>query len=195
MDRDNRDHYRVEDTAMVAYEVVTEDYADHPQNPPYPVSPVFQQLEALNSLEFEARDLARAQVSGHGEEQLRAWMTNISSRLEILSRCLLLAETPATEDPGTVVAGIGGIAFTAPELLSTGTYIGMKIIFTEAGFGMTTFAEVRHARLSARGNGFVTGARFHNLKATSRYLLERHIVHLQSIERRERLRATLADDT
>ena len=66
----------------------------------------------------------------------------------------------------------------------------MKLIFTKAGLGITTFAEARDARLSARGTGFVTGARFHNLKATSRYLLERHIVRLQAAERRERLRAT-----
>ena len=188
MDSDKRDHYRVEDTAVVAYEVVSEDYADDPQNAPFPVSPVFRQLEALNTLEFEARDLAQARTGG--DDQLRAWMANMDARLDLIGRCLLLADATDADEPGTVVVGNGGVAFTANELLATGTYIGMKLIFTKAGLGITTFAEARHARLSARGTGFVTGARFHNLKATSRYLLERHIVRLQAAERRERLRAT-----
>ena len=67
MDRDKPDHYRVEDAAVVEYEVVTGDFADDPQNMPYPVTPVFRQLEVLNALEFEARDLV-TQTSWRGED-------------------------------------------------------------------------------------------------------------------------------
>ena len=192
MDSDKREHYRVEDTAVVAYDVVAADYAGDSRNTPYPVSPVFRQLESLHPLEFEARDLAQARLAP--DDQVRTWIANISARLDVVSRCLLLADTPDTGAPGTVVVGNGGIAFTAPELLATGTYIGLKLVFTDSGSGLTTFAEVRHARLSAQGTGFVTGARFHNLKATSRYLLERHIVRLQAVERRARLRANPGDE-
>ncbi len=184
MDRDHRDFLRVEDSATVSYQHVTADEADTVGAVPFPVGETFRNLEAMHALEIEARDLIQLGIK---DPTVAAWTANVNQRLDLISRSLLAGELDAGSDPAAVVISCSGIAFTARELLSVGSYIGVKVIFAGTSLGFTAFAEIRQARLSGSGHGYVTGARFHNLRATTRHVLERHIIRIQAMERHQRL--------
>lgn len=184
---DKRDHYRIDDDIQVTWKVVRQSAVQDTNAVAYfETSASFPLLRDLYQLDLEASDMLR--VINEGNRQLGAFLHNLSHRIELLSRAVLVNDIG--EDPAAQAArlSIGGISFVTDELLSPGTTLALKLVFRSRVFGFTCFGEVRHSRLIEARDGYIVGVRFLDLEEGIRNLIQRHILHRQAEERRERLR-------
>lgn len=186
-DIDQRDYYRIKDSVYIEYKIVPEEQVfATKRRPPFEVSERFTLLRDMYEVELESTQLLRSLTDA--DRKLGAFLSTINRRLEMMAKVLSAEELPAHKRPAeSVTVSEGGISFEADELLPSGAFLGMKLLFHPSLLGLTVYGEVKYCRLTDEGTKYATGVHFVRMDAFAEQLLARHIIRLQAEDRRKRL--------
>jgi hypothetical protein len=184
-DIDQRDYYRIRDSVHIEYQIVPKEQVFAvPPVPAYEVTPRFTLLRDMYEIELEANQLLRSLTDS--DRKLGAFLSTVNRRLEMMAK-ILSAEEPRQNAAENVMLSEGGIAFQLDELLQTGAYLGMRLLFHPSLLGLAVYGEVKYCRLTEKGAHYTAGAQFVRMDSADEQLLARHIIRLQADDRRKRL--------
>jgi hypothetical protein len=209
---DKRDYFRLADQIHVGYQRVkkadvdTTDAGSH-----FDLDASFYLLRDIYELELESVELLRG--ISEKNRQLGSFLQNLNKRVDILCRGVSANrsannKTNVAQINPEVLISEGGLSFISDELINSGEHLALMLVFQPSTLGLTCFCEVRHCRLTegrlTEGRlteGRLTqnhpmedhahyriGIKFINLDTTNQRIISRHIIRVQSDERRTRLR-------
>ena len=193
---DKRDYFRLADQIYVGYQRVnkgaisTTEASSH-----FDLDASFHLLRDIYELELESVELLRGISDKH--RQLGSFLQNLNKRVDILCRAVSAnssANSSSHNKAGTAqinpeaLISEGGLSFISEELINPGEHLALMLVFQPSTLGLTCFCEVRHCRLTEDSAHYRIGIKFINLITTDQRMISRHIIRVQSDERRRRLR-------
>jgi hypothetical protein len=184
---EKRDYHRIDDTIGVIYAIVSPADIESTRPQDHLDLPVtFGLLRELYSLGLEAETTLR-EVSAR-DQQTGKFLSNLNRRMELIARAATERDLELPGSTQSARIGEGGVSFVTDELLARGTLLALGLRFRPEMLGLVAFGEVRHSRLSDKDENYIAGVRFTHMDDDFQQLIARHIIHRQSIERRERLK-------
>ena len=206
---DKRDHFRIADQIHVGYQRVKKadvDITDAGSH--FDLDASFYLLRDIYELELESVELLR-RIS-EKNRQLGSFLQNLNKRVDILCRGVsanssAYNKTNVAQINPEVLISEGGLSFISDEVINSGEHLALMLVFQPSTLGLTCFCEVRHCRLITEGPLtqnhpmedhalYRIGIKFINLDAINQRMIARHIIRVQSDERRTRLRQETKPD-
>lgn len=185
---DQRNYFRVTDTAILDYVLVAQDKVDGSHKPQsfFTTSAQFWLLRELQSIEHDNSHLL-ASISERDRE-ISSYLKSINRKIDLLASTLIEQTDNSKESlPQEVSLGEGGIAFFTDTELPVGQHMAIKLTLIPANIGLMLFGSVVKNTHQEDEQKFRTSVSFISLQESDRHLLARHIMQLQSSAKREKL--------
>ncbi len=177
---ERREYYRIEDRVALEIIPASQDQASAGE----PLPPLFNLLNELHQLDFEAQHLLR-QIA-ESNRTLANYLKVQNKRIELLGQALAQDLLKDQGAPLPVVLSEGGISFASEQPQTKGAVLRLKLILLPQGLGLLLAARVIYCTLMEDGR-YDIGTEFEALTDAQRQLLARHILQKQALERRQAL--------
>ncbi len=180
---ERRDYFRVEDTVQLRYCVVDAARASANTVPPaFENDPGYAVVRELQRIDREHSPQLRAIADR--DRDLELYLKAINRKIELLaSRLAAEGDTTGQKQQQQVTLSEGGLAFSADEALSPGTYLAVQLTLQPHYLSLVVFGEV--VSCSAGTEGFSVAISFIHLRDEDRQAIARHIMQVQLAQRRQ----------
>lgn len=183
MEQDRRQYYRIDHPVVLEFKIVSKsEVAQSSQPYQFDVSPYFLLQSQLAEIDAECEHLMYkiAESTPH----LATYLQHLNKKIDLIGRTLSDCGEDLDEGrPQIINLSEGGISFHTDQMIETGTYLAVKLIFRENGLGMLLYACVQ--RCAQADDGYEVAIAFLKMPESCRTQLARLIFEAQVRERKQ----------
>lgn len=185
---DQRNYFRVSDTATLEYILVSQNEIDGSKKPEsyFSSSAEFWLLRELQTIDHDNSHLLK--TISERDREIASYLKSINRKIDLLATTLVQQNHKNDENlPQDISLSEGGIAFFSKEELPLKQHMAMKLNLMPSNIGLMIFGHVVETNYQEQEQKFRTSVSFVSLQEGDRHLLARHIMQLQSAAQREKL--------
>jgi hypothetical protein len=178
---ERRSFFRVDDSVSLSFQLITkqemEDKIEREDLEPEGSFTVMSNIASIN--QNMAGIMHR--IEG-GEPDIAAYLKAINSKIDIIGKALLAKESDLVEHPAQPVnLSASGMAFYAPEPVTKGSILELRLLLMPSFTGIVTFGEVVGCDSVQDSDGYSNLIRLNyiNMVEKDRDLLIRHVIKRQ----------------
>ena len=186
---DQRNYFRITDTATLEYVLISQDKVGGSHRPEsfFSSSAEFWLLRELQSIEHDNSHLLTS--ISERDREIASYLKSINRKIDLLASTLLEQNHESEESlPQEISLSEGGLAFFTDTELTLKQTMAIKLTLTPSNIGMMLFGYVVKNVFHEDEQKFRTSVSFISLQESDRHLLARHIMQLQSTAQREKLK-------
>lgn len=185
MTANQRHYYRILDAVALEYREVPAAMAGKRPEDFFEMTAGFQLLTALNAVDHEHSAFLRS--LHERDRELAGYLRGVNRKIELIAHAFTLGGQDMGKLPRYDVSlSEGGVAFDAPETLTAGQQLALKLTLLPRLTTIICFARVVSGAESEDTRPFSASLEFIDLDEPQRQLLARHILRTQSAQQRNR---------
>ena len=178
---ERRSFFRVDDSVSLSFQQITkQEMEDKIEREDFEPEGSFTVMSNIASINQNMAGIMH-RIEG-GEPDIAAYLKAINSKIDIIGKALLAKESDLVEHPAQPVnLSASGMAFYAPEPVTKGSILELRLLLMPSFTGIVTFGEVVGCDSVKDSDGYNNLIRlnFINMVEKDRDLLIRHVIKRQ----------------
>ncbi len=177
---ERRNFFRIDDTAILYYRVISEEDFERDQHNDDQVLVNKLTLKArFDSISREMRPLFR--VIQAGSPDIAKYLSSLDKKLNLLSEYYVeIAMGDMDMAPQKINLGAGGLAFTAQSPIMSGALMELRMVLLPEHYGIFSYAKVvscaRNTDDIMNVNSYKISVEFENMSDDVRDIITRHVL-------------------
>ena len=181
MNPERREYYRICENVSLDFQVISEtEMLANSLPTQFQVSPFFTLLSQLQELDTDTTHLLRK--IAQKDPTMGTFLEVTTNKIDAIAKTIashgVEFENITTQE---INLSEGGLSFDTPRQVNKGDYLALKLIFAEACIGLLLYGRVLYSTENDQ-NSSTVGIQFCRMPESSRMIIARHIIALQSKE-------------
>lgn len=181
-EQDRREYFRVEDRAILRYQIVPAEVVGHtPAERHFDNSEIFELLRDLRQIDQEHNNVLRGLAEQNRD--LGVYLKSISRKIELVANALTAVDqTQHKQMPQPVSISETSIAFKTDSNLAKGAFVAIELVLMPSHTALALYGEVLGNRDDGDG---MTVVSFVRLRDGDRQILARHVLQVQILAKKQ----------
>lgn len=181
-EQDRREYFRVEDRAILRYQIVPAEVVGHtPAERHFDNSEIFELLRDLRQIDQEHNNVLRGLAEQNRD--LGVYLKSISRKIELVANALTAVDqTQHKQVPQAVSISETSIAFKTDSNLAKGSFVAIELVLMPSHTALALYGEVLGNRDDGDG---MTVVSFVRLRDGDRQILARHVLQVQILAKKQ----------
>ncbi|WP_271273978.1 PilZ domain-containing protein [Aliamphritea hakodatensis] len=183
MNPERREYYRISENVSLDFQVISEQEMQASSLPTqFKVSPFFTLLSQLQELDTDTTHLLRK--IAQKDPAMGTFLEVTTNKIDAIAKTIA-SHGIEFDDIQTQEINLseGGLSFDTQRQVNSGEYLALKLVFQEACIGLLLYGKVLYSTANEDDSGSSNiGIQFFRMPESSRMIIARHIIALQSKE-------------